>query len=393
LNNNKRYYHCTPSFNWTFYNPVELSIGSGSRAKLLKKIPEKLLIISTARGRKQIINDQILSALNNRKGVVWFDSVVENPSEDFLQATIDELKEYKCHAILAFGGGSVIDAAKIIKLSLNDGHKGSSIDLLMEKDHDVSTTNSLPLYVIPTTAGTGSEVTPFATIWDKKNNVKKSISSKLMFANAAFVDADLTESLPNSVVISSGLDAINQAAESIWNINSNDITFGYAARAIDLGLYALPRLAKGINDIKEREMMAEASLLAGLAISHTKTSICHSISYALTLNFDVPHGLACAFTMPSVLSWNLQAKDDGRFASLANLITGTPDKSQLIAIFENLNNSVDVRGKVKKYIPNLSSLKKLQSQMYTVGRADNNYANIAMKRLEKILEDAWGYDE
>nr|WP_254045934.1 iron-containing alcohol dehydrogenase [Paenalcaligenes hominis] len=250
-----------------------------------------------------------------------------------------------------------------------------------------SVLNKPLLYTLPTTSGTGSEVTPFATIWDHANKKKLSLTGMDVFPSMALVDADLTETVPIHTVLYTGLDTINQAAESIWNKNANPVTLSYAYKALQLAMHALPRLIAGTCKATEKEYMAEASTLAGLAISHTRTALCHSISYPLTAHFGVPHGLACAFTMPAVLRHNIQA-EDGRFAELGLRLTGSTSLDALLLYFSELHEVLNVRQRVKSYIPGLNELLSLQTEMVTVGRADNNLCDYP--DLEKIIREAWG---
>ena len=133
--------------------------------------------------------------------------------------------------------------------------------------------------------------------------------------------------------------------------------------------------------------MAEASVLAGLAISHTRTALCHSISYPLTAHFGVPHGLACAFTMPYVLKYNLSA-DDGRFKDLSFALTGSENVEILVECFESLHETLNVRNRVKSMIPSLNELLALEAEMYTPGRSDNNLLNV--DNVYELLRQSWG---
>lgn len=373
---------------WQFYNPVKLYAGRGSRKHLVEQLRnQEVLIVTTVRGKAQFLEDSILSEVVKNNQVTWVDSVKENPGLTDLQAEIDQLSNLKVDAIIAFGGGSAMDAAKALRIGLAVQGKYSIAELL-ENPILHKTAKQAPLYALPTTAGTGSEVTPFATVWNHEVKKKLSLASDSVFPSIAIVDAELTDTLPISVTISTGLDAINQAAESIWNKNANGITIALAARALKLGLAALPLLAEGKGGKTEREQMSEASLLAGLAISHTRTALCHSISYPLTAYFGVPHGLACAFTMAEVCKLNLSA-DDGRFTELAQALTGKAEPELLYDVFSELNRKLNVAKQVRAYITELDDLLALQSEMYNPSRAVNNLTILDKGRLEEILSNAW----
>ena len=199
------------------------------------------------------------------------------------------------------------------------------------------------------------------------------------------MDPALTDALPSEVTLSTGLDAINQAAESIWNKNATQVTLELAIRALQVGFAALPRLVEGQGGTFERDQMAECSLLAGLAISQTRTALCHAMSYPLTLHFGVPHGLACAFTMQAVLKRNLAA-DDGRFQRVAERLVGTGARPEaLLGPFSDLCARMRVAASVRKYIPDRTDLIALAGEMSASDRAANNLADIRALQIKEIL--------
>lgn len=373
---------------WGFYNPVSIHFGTGIRQLLKSELKKKrCLVVTSKRGRVQIESDSILSEIIADNNIEWVDNVESNPCINFLQSSIDKFCKSEFDLILGFGGGSAIDAAKAFSVVLSKSMPIKNIKQLLKEPSLHQSISSIPLYVLPTTSGTGSEVTPFATIWDHNEKKKYSLAGENIFPKKAFVDPELSFELPLEPSISTGLDAINQAAESIWNNNSNPITFSYAAKALKLGIPALLRLKENKHDHHARVNMAECSLLAGLAISHTRTALCHSISYPLTAHFNIPHGLACAFTMPYVLRLNIKA-DDGRFIDLKNDL-GVDD---LIALFDKLNDSMSVREKIKAYITSFSALSSLVHEMYTPDRANNNLTDIDLDSISLLLRESWGED-
>jgi alcohol dehydrogenase len=379
--------HFHPQPGWGFYNPVKLTVGRGCRQALAEQLADQtLLIVTSLRGRRQLTEDDLLSALVIQNRVLWVDSVRENPGLNDLQVEIDRLQGEVFDAVIAFGGGSAMDAAKALNVALSPECREHSLQTLLAEPARHANAQPKPLYTVTTTSGTGSEVTPFATVWHHEIKKKLSLAGPAVWPTAAFVDAALTDSVPLTATISSGLDAINQAAESLWNRNANPITLGYAFRALQLGFAALPLLASGEGGEAARDQMAEASLLAGLAISHTRTALCHSMSYPITVHFGVPHGLACAFTMPAVLRHNLQA-EDGRFAQAALALTGSTDLDGLVACFDQLHKAMQVRERVTMQIPSLDALLALEGEMFTPGRADNAIRPNAS--VGDILRSSW----
>jgi alcohol dehydrogenase len=149
-------------------------------------------------------------------------------------------------------------------------------------------------------------------------------------------------------------------------------------------------LLKELQNDKLRDKMSEASLFAGLAISHTRTSLCHSISYPITAHLDVPHGLACAFTMSAVLRHNLVA-DDGRFKRLIeNLVpNGNGDSKELIKFFEELCGELNVSDRVKDKVISLELLMNLEHEMIQKDRADNSLVSVQGNEIKEILKSSW----
>jgi alcohol dehydrogenase len=159
----------------------------------------------------------------------------------------------------------------------------------------------LPIIAIPTTAGTGSDLTKWATIWDPETDRKLSLNRPDLYAEAVLVDPAITASLPWGITLASGLDALSHALESIWNVNANQVTRTFAIIAARDILLALPRLQANLGDMDARVLMARGATNAGLAFSNTQTALAHNISYPITLRHGVAHGIACSFSLPEII--------------------------------------------------------------------------------------------
>lgn len=244
----------------------------------------------------------------------------------------------------------------------------------------------LPMIAAPTTAGTGSEVTPFATVWDRENQKKYSLESSSLYPGIALLDPGLSLNLPREITVYTGLDALAHAFESIWNRNANPITINYAVHAIDIALKTLPVLVKEPRNLYYRAKMLTASLLGGLCISSTRTALAHSMSYPITACLGAPHGLACGFTLPAILEFNAQA-DDGRFDTVARMLgcNGIKDiKNSLVRLFAEIG----VAGLVSRYRLSRERLLELAPQMFSPERAGNNLRDVNLDDVKKILVDA-----
>jgi alcohol dehydrogenase len=200
--------------------------------------------------------------------------------------------------IIALGGGSAIDTAKVVAAS--DGEFARVRDYV-ESGKGAERLARTPIIAVPTTSGTGSEVTCWATVWDSANGKKYSLASPELYPEAAIVDPALTLGLPRALTVSTGLDALSHALESIWNTNANPVSANHAVFAATEVMECLPALAGNLGDLALRSRMARASMFAGLAFSNTKTALAHSISYHFTLKYGVPHGIACSFSLPLVM--------------------------------------------------------------------------------------------
>jgi phosphonate metabolism-associated iron-containing alcohol dehydrogenase len=377
---------------WEHYNPTVIHYGHGCRETLAEVLTNKrVLVVCSKRGRSQFEADHLLSHLpDSVSSLHWMDSVEANPDICQIQYQVDHLRALNLDSIVAFGGGSAIDSAKAFALALAPANSNRSIRDLITAAGRLPSGLALPLYALPTTGGTGSEVTPYATVWDHREKQKLSIFGPSVYPHSALVDPELCQSVPYDVTLTVGLDAINQALESIWNCRSTPLSEMFAQRALQCGIYALPRLLKDLSNQNLRDMMTQASLLSGLAISQTRTSICHSISYPLTMHFNIPHGLACAFTMPAVLRQSLRV-DDGRFRRLSRVLSpsGLESTEQLFNQISELNKQLHVSESVRIRVGSWESLISLRDQMFYSGRADNALIKFDEFSLTRILEDSW----
>ena len=370
---------------WNFHNPVNVLFGAESRKALVNQLSgQKLLVVTTARGRAQFTADHHLGSI--KADLTWVDSVSPNPGLTQTQAEIDRLASQRFDAVLAFGGGSAIDAAKALAAALSPGLGCRDLATLIAQPGLHLDRALLPLHAVSTTSGTGAEVTPFATIWDHENRKKLSLASPRLFPITAVVDPELTHDLPPDATLSTSLDAMNQAFESVWNRNRSPVTTLMAARAIKLSLEAIPRLHATPADHSARAQIAEASLLAGLCISQTRTAICHSMSYPLTAHFDVPHGLACAFSMAAVAELVVEKAPAGLNEVAA--LTGHGSADILVGALKSMLNGLDLKTRCKALLPNTEAILALRGEMHTPGRADNFVLPMDEATMLRIIEQS-----
>ncbi|MBL8699715.1 MAG: phosphonoacetaldehyde reductase [Alphaproteobacteria bacterium] len=299
---------------WSFANPVEIDFGAARFAHVGPRIAGRRYALVT-------YGDPVFAELTQRlttvagPAAVVIDDVQPNPDFVALAPACARLRGAGIGLIVALGGGSAIDTAKVLAAS---GGEFDAVRSHLESGGKAKLPAPLPIVAIPTTAGTGSEVTCWATVWDGERKRKHSLADPRLYPEAAIVDPTLTHSLPRGLTLSTGLDALSHALESLWNRNANPVSATYAVAAAREILDVLPALLDRLGDAGLRARMAQAAVFAGLAFSNTKTALAHSLSYDVTLHHGVPHGIACSFTLPQVMraAIGADADCDARLAAI-----------------------------------------------------------------------------
>jgi phosphonate metabolism-associated iron-containing alcohol dehydrogenase len=238
----------------------------------------------------------------------------------------------------------VIDCAKVMLTRPATGGFDELLRMLEGAQPEPSSTMAhRKLLAIPTTAGTGSEVTPWATVWDPARGRKLSLHLPWTWPEAAIVDADLMRSLPHAATLASGLDALSHALESLWNVHRNPVSASLAVSAARGVIATLPQLLAQPDRPELRERLATAALQAGLAFSNTRTALAHSLSYEITLEHGTPHGIACSFSLPRIMQ--LAAGHDPALDALLLSVFGAAHiddaVASLSAFLQGLGVSVD----------------------------------------------------
>ena len=303
-----------------YRNPVDVRFGVGSLALLPEVLRGRPAVVITfpeaeATGLLPTVRSLLGAQL---RGIIT--DIEPNPGVAWVEAHYaDFWSRYSDAVVVAIGGGSTIDSAKALLSRPPSGTFAETL-VALRAGQTPPTAQALPLISIPTTAGTGSEVTPWATLWDRTaaTPTKLSFHTEALWSEIALVDPALTLTLPDSVTRVSALDALSHALESIWNLNANPVSDALAVEAAGTLIATLPSLLADPRDLALRTEVSRASLLAGLAFSNTKTALAHAISYPLTLRYGVPHGIACSFTLPLV--WSMaQGVSPARDAVLAEI--------------------------------------------------------------------------
>jgi alcohol dehydrogenase class IV len=254
------------------------------------------------------------------------------PTVDLICRGVQQAREERCDLVIGFGGGSVIDAAKAIAALLANG--GDLLDYLevIGKGKALSRP-SAPWIAIPTTAGTGTEVTRNAVLASPEHRVKVSLRSPLMLARLAVVDPNLTVSLPPAITASTGLDALTQVIEPYVSVRSNPLTDGFCQEGMGRVSRSLRRAYLNGGDVAARTDMAVASLMGGLALANAGLGVVHGFAAPLGGMFPAPHGAVCAALLPHGMEANIRAlrarapasEALRRYSTIAQILTQKPD--------------------------------------------------------------------
>lgn len=315
--------------------------------------------------------------------LAWVDKCPGNPTQQDILDALDRVGDLQPEQILAIGGGSTIDLAKAVSAFyyLYYGRK-VSLEEITQALKDKAYTQPhrfIDIIAVPSAAGTGSEVTRFATIWDVNKVSKFSIDCQENYAKKNVVIPELTLTLPARLTLSTGLDALCHATESFWAKPTNYLVKDIALRAIDLIMTNLPKVLADLQNLELRTAMCRGALLAGMAFAKTRTTACHSISYPITMQYGVEHGLACALSLDAVSKINREK---------------TVLADDLFAVFEKhggLRNWLDKTsaGIVELRLSALGvpkeGIDEIVKGTFTKGRMDNNPVDISPEQVKEII--------
>lgn len=242
------------------------------------------------------------SALNDQS-ILRFNEFDPNPKLDDLIDGLEIFSNYRPDCIVAIGGGSVLDMAKLINFF---GSTGLDPSEYLTGKVQFKPQSLLPLTAIPTTAGTGSEATHFSVLYKEK--VKYSVAEQCMLPNIVILNPALTKSMTPYQSACTGIDALAQGIESFWAVGSTLKSREYAVKGIRLALQYLERSVLNPDEVSIKGMQ-DAAYWSGRAINVSKTTLCHALSYSLTSHFGLPHGHAVALTLPAVFLVNAGVSD------------------------------------------------------------------------------------
>lgn len=346
--------------------PAELKFYNASRPLLISdKILENIGTVT-----------KIKDAINVDSKVKVIAEYTEVPQDSDLKVVNKLAKIYKennCDSIVAVGGGSVIDTAKGLRMLISQNEE--DINKLMGNEI-LKYGIHIPFIVIPTTAGTGSEVTLVAVIEDKIKNLKMEFISYFLLPDVAILDPEMTITLPKKATASTGIDALCHAIESYTCMQKNPISDVYAKTAIKLITENLENAVKNGKDKNARLAMANASLMAGIAFSNSMVGLAHAIAHSLGAVCHIPHGDAVAIILPYAMEYNLN-KLKNEYAELLECIV---PEDEYINITKEKRAERTIE-EIKKMILKLNCIAGLPAKLQDVGISKDDFEKVAQTAI------------
>ncbi len=357
--------------NWNYKQPVEIIFGSGRLSELEKTVGKAKapLVVSDPTFVRNGLAGKILSVI----GGEVFGNISANPDVSEVNECAELIRKNNSDVIIALGGGSTLDLAKAASLAVKD------ISVYHGTGKDVPSEH-IPVIAVPTTSGTGSEVTCVSVLTDRSRGIKAPIVSESFYPKAALIDPELTLSVPPDVTASTGIDVLCHAVEGYWSKGHQPICDALAVGAIRLVFEFLPVCYAKPQDKYAREKLSEASVMAGLAFTLPKTTSSHACSFPLTNIYHIPHGEACGLTLDYFTRINAA---DERTVKLAELL-GYDGADELADAIYDLKKSLRLR-------TSLADLNLDDSQISELVRLSRhpNMENNPISITDEILTDMY----
>ena len=366
--------------------------GEGSLEKLRELDNKKILIVCDKFIGTSDILKKVLDKLEKCE-VLVFDEIVPDPTIKIVAKGVQLLKREKFDLIIALGGGSSIDGAKAIREYYKKMDESIEIDF----------------YAIPTTSGTGSEVTEYSVITNEKESLKYALTNEDLLPTIAILDPELVKSVPKSITADTGMDVLTHAIEAYVSKEASDFTDALAEKAFELVVKNLEKAYADGDDIYAREKMHNASCLAGLAFNAAGLGLTHSLAHMIGGRFHIPHGKINAIILPYVIKFNsdierksyLDSENEilkryqklGKIAGLngINPVIGT---SNLINYIQRLQKSVGIPKNLKELKIDGSSLLQDVEVVYEIVMKDvctkTNPKEIKKEDIKTLLKDIVG---
>ena len=308
----------------TLLQPQKIVFGTGcieTFTEDYKKMGLKRLFVLTAPPILPLIEEPLNVLKTAGTSIEVFDQIMAEPTLNDFNDIVERARQFDADSVVGIGGGSVLDVAKLVAAFAQSEQQAADCfgtGFIKKK--------GLWFACLPTTAGTGSEVSPNAILLDERDHLKKGIVSPFLIADAAYVDPKLTWTVPAKVTADTGMDALTHCIEAYTNKFAHPSVDIYALQGIRLIAANLERAVKDGKDVEAREALAFGSLYGGLCLGPVNTAAVHALSYPLGGEFHIPHGLSNAILLPSVMKFNMPSNIK-RHAEVAIALGCQPGKN------------------------------------------------------------------
>ena len=308
----------------TLLQPQKIVFGTGcieTFTEDYKKLGLQRLMVLTAPPILPLIEEPLANLKAAGVSIEIFQDILAEPTVNDFKKILEVARQFKADSVVGIGGGSVLDVTKLVAAFINS-------DQQVEDCFGTGFIKAKGLWFacLPTTAGTGSEVSPNAILLDERDHLKKGIVSPYLIADAAYVDPKLTWTVPSKVTADTGMDALTHCIEAYTNKFAHPSVDIYALQGIRLIAANLEKAVKDGKDVEAREALAFGSLYGGLCLGPVNTAAVHALSYPLGGEFHIPHGLSNAILLPSVMKFNMPANVK-RHAEVAIALGCEPGKN------------------------------------------------------------------
>jgi len=381
-------------FDFSTAGTVIFGAGTASRIPALAaEMGSSVLLITGSRPERA---DQLRASLKKRSIIITDFSVCAEPSTETITQGYDLARRAGCSAVISMGGGSVLDAGKAVAAMMTN--KGEVTDYLEVVGKGmIPAIHPAPFIAVPTTAGTGTEVTRNAVITSIHHKVKVSMRGPYLLPRFAVVDPELTLSMPPSITASTGLDALTQLIEAFVSIAASPITDAICREGLHHAAVSLLCAYTDGGNLQAREGMALASLFSGMALANAKLGAVHGFAGPLGGMFPAPHGVICACLLPHVMKANIEALDlrhensrtMEKFREIARILIGEPEAGphDLVEWIDRICKTMKIpslrsMGVTETHIPSIAAQSKKSSSM------KGNPVELSDDVLEKILYGA-----
>lgn len=287
--------------------PTQLVFDNGAVEQIKQYVKgNSLLIVSDSFLFKNGTAEKIAGFTGISK-VAYFSDVEPNPSCQTIDRAAKVARENEVDVVIGLGGGSAMDASKMVACLVDN--PGSIFDYYSSGQSPLMPRKA-QLICIPSTAGTGSEVTNIGVYTNKETGIKMPFASAYFWPDIALIDPELTYTLPTVMSATTGMDAFCHAIEAYWSINANPISDALSVSVLKLILENIETACKDPQNIDARKNMSLASAMAGISFSQTKTTAIHAVSFPLTTDFGVSHGMACCITLPAFTKFSYSGNQE-----------------------------------------------------------------------------------